>query len=245
MKNTVVSFPILEVCVDTLTGLEAATAGGADRIELCAALSTGGLTPSVGLMIEAARASVPVHALIRPRPGNFRYTETEIAVMKSDIAAARRAGVSGVVIGAATQQGRLDHVALAELIEAADGMDVTLHRVFDLIQEPLEALELAISLGFSRVLTSGGEPTVCAGLDRLVALNQAAAGRITVMPGGGITPENVGLVLDRLQVAELHASCSRLKEGANQRLVALGFEPPTRRITDREVVAALKAAMSR
>lgn len=234
---------ILEVCVDSVAGLDAAIAGGADRIELCSALSIGGLTPSRGFMEKAARATIPVHALIRPRTGGFHYSKNEVDVMKADISAARHAGLAGAVIGASTVDDALDQATLAELMETAGDMDITLHRVFDTLREPLAALEVAVSLGFNRILTSGGATSALAGIGQLEALANAAAGRISIMPGGGITPENVTPILKRLRVRELHASCSVARPTADGRLVALGFAAPAERTTESEIVAALKAAM--
>ena len=119
---------LLEVCVDDALGLAEALAGGANRVELCAALAVGGLTPSVGLMALAARCGVPVMAMIRPRTGDFVYSPAEVSVMRADIQAVRQAGLAGVVIGASLTDGRLDPVVLADLMAGAQEMDVTLHR---------------------------------------------------------------------------------------------------------------------
>ncbi|MGL6211569.1 MAG: copper homeostasis protein CutC, partial [Paracoccaceae bacterium] len=126
---------ILEVCVDTVAGLEAAVAGGADRIELCTGLALGGLTPSAGLMRHAAGCGVPVMAMIRPRAGDCVWSEAELLAMEADIAAAQAAGLAGAVLGASMPDGCLDRVALARLVQAAQGMDLTLHRCFDLVPD--------------------------------------------------------------------------------------------------------------
>ena len=122
----------IEVCVDSAASLSAAVAGGADRVELCAALALGGLTPSAGFMAQAAGYGVPVLAMIRPRAGDFVFSTDEVAQMLTDIAAARAAGLAGVVLGASLPDGRLDRDMLAQLMRAAKGMDCTLHRAFDL-----------------------------------------------------------------------------------------------------------------
>ncbi|MDP9756655.1 UNVERIFIED_ORG: copper homeostasis protein CutC [Rhizobium sp. SORGH_AS260] len=145
---------ILEICVDDVAGLEAAVRGGADRIELCAALSGGGVTPSVGFMHRAAAYGLPVSVMIRPRAGDFVFTRDEADVMKRDIDAARAAGLSGVVLGASREDGSLDLPLLEELRRHANGLDVTLHRAFDVVPAMDEALEAAVALGFSRILTS-------------------------------------------------------------------------------------------
>lgn len=147
---------ILEICVDDVAGLEAAVRGGADRIELCAALSGGGVTPSAGFMHRAAAYALPVSVMIRPRAGDFVFTRDEADVMKRDIDAARAAGLSGVVLGASLGDGSLDIPLLEELCRHADGLDMTLHRAIDVVPNMDEALEAAIALGFPRILTSGG-----------------------------------------------------------------------------------------
>ncbi len=146
----------LEVCVDTAEGLDQAIRGGADRVELCSALALGGLTPSPGLMRLAARRGA-VMAMVRPRAGGFVPGPDEMAQMEADIAAARAAGLAGVVFGASLPDGRLDLAAMARLVAAAQGMEVVLHRAFDLCPDPDAALEQAVALGVTRILTSGGQ----------------------------------------------------------------------------------------
>lgn len=236
---------LLEICVDDAAGLHAAIAGGADRIELCAALSVGGLTPSVGFMTLAAAAPIPVHALIRPRPGDFCHGPDEIDIMKQDIAAARAAGLAGVVIGASRADGRLDEEALRKLIAEADGMAVTLHRAFDLVPDLMEALETATGLGFRRILTSGGHKTGLEGIENLSLLAEAAGERLSIMPGGGVRPEYADRFLAIPGIYELHASCSKLPANTDLRLAEFGFIRPDSRETDVDAVRALKAVMSR
>lgn len=235
---------LLEVCVDDAAGLAAAIEGGADRIELCSALSVGGLTPTRGFMALAARAPIPVFALIRPRAGSFVFDASDVAIMRDDIAAARQTGLAGVVIGASRQDGRLDEAVLGELVEAANGLGLTLHRAFDLVPEPLEALEVVIGLGFRRILTSGGQKTALAGLDTLRAVAAAAGSRLSVMPGGGLKPDMAGTFLSIPGISELHASCGAPVHAAEARLVELGFLSADARQTDLETVRAFKAAMT-
>jgi copper homeostasis protein len=158
---------LLEVCVDTAEGLEAAIAGGADRIELCSSLGEGGLTPSAGLMALAGRQGVPVRAMIRPRAGDFTFDAAEVAVMCGDIRAARDAGLAGVVIGALDAAGALDRAVLEGLMAAASGMGVTLHRAVDLLPSPREAVEVARALGIDTILTSGGALKAPEGSDEI------------------------------------------------------------------------------
>ena len=215
----------LEVCVDTVAGLEAAVQGGADRVELCTALSVGGLTPAVGFMELAGRYGVPVVAMVRPRAGDFVWSEAEVGVMERDIAAAREAGLAGVVLGASLADGRLDGVVLVRLIGAARGMEVTLHRCFDLVPDRGEALEVAVRLGFGRVLTSGGAATAVAGVGRL----------------RGLVGQAAPVLLDA-GVRELHGSCAK-SVAVSGRGVEMGFGPAVERRTDLGAVRALKRAM--
>lgn len=232
---------LLEVCVDDVAGLSAAISGGADRIELCSALSVGGLTPSAGLMQEAAARDVPCYAMIRPAAGSFRYSRADVRVMKADIERARQAGLAGVVLGASLPDGRLDRDTLEKLVTYADGLGLTLHRAFDLVPDWQEAITIAIDLGFERILTSGGKKSAIDGVDELERLITLAAGRISIMPGSGINPQTVAGLSPRLKIEEIHASCSVAETEPDQRLVSLGFSPPASRRTDESTVRALKS----
>lgn len=231
----------LEVCVDTAEGLAQAVAGGADRIELCAALAVGGLTPSAGLMALAAGCGVPVVAMIRPRAGNFLWSDAEVGMMEAEIAASREAGLAGVVLGASLPDGRLDVPVLRRLVAAATGMELVLHRCIDLTPDLGEALEEAVALGFRRILTSGGAVTAETGAAGIAALVSQAAGRITIMPGSGVGPDNAGLLMG-LGIAEIHASCSALTP-VTGRVVDMGFAPPVQRQTAADNVRALRRAL--
>lgn len=232
---------LLEVCVDQPAGLMAARAGGADRVELCADLGVGGLTPSTGFMQLASHIRLPVMALIRPRSGGFCYDSDELAVMEADIRAARRAGLKGVVIGAALGDGQLDRAALARLVGAASGMEVTLNRVFDLVPDPFAALEVVVGLGIRRILTSGGAARAQDGIARLAALVAAARGRVVILPGGGIGAGNVAALVTGTGVSEVHASCSVPQRGPQP---GLGLSPRGARMTSAPKVRALKAALA-
>jgi copper homeostasis protein len=227
---------LVEVCVDCADGLAEAVAGGADRIELCSALDVGGLTPSAGLMHLAARCGVPVMAMIRPRAGNFIFGATDIAVMTADIAAARAAGLAGVVLGASLPDGQLDAAGLTTLTRAASGLDLTLHRAFDLVPDMGEAVKTAVRLGFRRILTSGQAATAGHGRDGIARCIALAAGRIAVMPGAGITADSIG-TLRGLPLTEVHGSCSVSGLPAPS-----GFGAPRR--TSAAQVRALKMAVS-
>ncbi|HEX8047524.1 copper homeostasis protein CutC [Rhizobium sp.] len=232
---------LLEVCVEDIAGLAAAIAGGADRIELCSALAVGGLTPSAGLMAAAAQAPIPAYAMIRPCAGGFVYSADELAVMKGDIDAARRLGLPGVVLGASLPDGRLDREMLGALVTHAGGLGKTLHRAFDLVPDVEEAVELAISLGFERILTSGCAKTAVEGIAVLEQAIAIAAGRISIMPGSGVNIGTIGALWPRLAIGEVHASCSVVEAETDERLLAFGFSALAMRRTDAATVRALKA----
>ena len=231
---------LLEVCVDSPEGLAAAVEGGADRIELCAALGLGGLTPAPGLMALAARVAVPVMVLIRPVAGGFLYDGPTVEAAVEDIRAAKALGLAGVVVGAGGPEG-LDMPVMERLLAAADGMDVTLHRVIDVVGPWERALDQAMALGIGRVLSSGGAVAALAGIERLAAMETHAAGRLVVMPGSGVTAETVGPILRRLKTREVHASCS-VTEAGDPALVRLGFAGETVRRTSAAVVSGMKGA---
>ncbi len=233
---------ILEICVDSATGLAAAIAGGADRIEICSALALGGLTPPASLMRAAARAPIPVHALVRPRAGDFVFGAAEVDLMQDDIDEAHAAGLAGVALGASRPDGRLDETALQRLHDhaVAAGLATTLNRAFDLAPDLEDALASTIALGFDRVLTSGGAPTALAGLDRLAALHAAAGDRIVLMPGSGIRPDTIRAIAMRLPVTEIHASASEPAPAVSPRLGALGFDSAAPRRTSEHIVRDLQ-----
>ena len=234
---------LIEVCVDDAAGLAAAIAGGADRVELCSALVLGGLSPSAGLMQLAAQCPVPVYAMIRPRAGDFVFSEPEARVMEADIDAARLAGLAGVVLGANLPDGRLDGALLARLTRRAAGLGLTLHRAFDLVPDLAAAIDLAVELGFARILTSGQAASAPEGVAVLARTFGLAAGRIGIMPGAGISADTVHH-LHGLPLVELHASCSE-PDIATTRVRELGFASPAQRRTSARRVQALRAALAR
>ncbi|GAA2431939.1 copper homeostasis protein CutC [Actinomadura vinacea] len=195
-----------EICIDSVAGALAAERAGAHRVELCAALFEGGLTPSLGTIRAtlSAVSSIRVHVIIRPRGGDFIFDEHEVAAMEHDVALAREAGAHGMVIGALTAAGGIDRPVTERLIAAAGGLPVTFHRAFDMAADPFAALETLVDLGVHRVLTSGQEVSVLEGAPLIAELVRRAGERIAVMPGGGITERNVARVVEATGAREIH-----------------------------------------
>ena len=205
---------IHEICVDSVDGVRAAKAAGAERVELCAALLEGGITPSRG-MIRGARSvgGIKVQVMIRPRGGDFLFDDDEFAAMEADIDAAKAEGADGVVIGLLSADGRIDAARTASLIARARPLAVTFHRAFDMTPDAFAALDTLIELGVDRVLTSGQEETVLAGLPLLAELMKRAGDRIVIMPGGGITVRNIGRIVATLHPKEIHFAALALAPG--------------------------------
>lgn len=233
---------ILEVCVDTPEGIITCNAGFVDRIELCSALSLGGLTPSHGLMTMAANFDVPAHAMIRPVPGGFELTDTVFDTMLMEIQSARKLGLAGVVFGVTTNEYRLDENRLSALIDAAGPMETTLHRAIDLCLDPLAAVKQAIDLGFTRILTSGAATTALIGRQMIKDMVTIANGEISIMAGSGVTSENLNKIISETGVVDVHASCSS-NVSEDDRVVEMAFGPSARKITDAEKISAMRAAL--
>ena len=199
--------PLIEACVDSYASAMAAARGGADRLELCANLAIGGTTPSLPLFRQVRRdCPVKVNVLIRPRFGDFLYDQAELEEMAEEIDAFRELGANGVVIGVLTPEGALDQAAMARLMERAGGMEVTLHRAFDMTRDPFAALETAVSLGCRTILTSGQERSAAAGKDLLRELRTRAAGRIDIMAGCGVKKWNIQEIHDHTGIVVFHTT---------------------------------------
>ena len=196
---------IFEICVQTPAGVLAAVAAGADRVELCADLGSGGVTPSGGL-IEWAASRITTHVLIRPRPGDFSYSSHETGIMLRDIEVAKAAGAHGLVIGALTGSGSVNTTLCSQLVAAARPASVTFHRAFDAAASPRAAFEDVLSLGVDRLLTSGAAPSALEGADLLASLVSRSAGRLTILPGGGVTEETAAELVRRTGAHELYFS---------------------------------------
>ncbi len=201
------SSPLLEIIAFDIDSIPRIAAYGGSRIELCANPAEGGTTVSYGMM-KAARAvtTLPVFPIIRPRGGDFCYSEEEYKVMRADIRLARDIGMEGVVLGLLTPEKTMDYDRTASLVELAYPMEVTFHRAFDEIEDYLPALEAIIAAGCSRILTSGGAPTVSEGIGRLRNCRDIADGRIIILPGSGIRAANLRQIHEMLDLPEYHSS---------------------------------------
>lgn len=202
--------PLLEVAANSVASALAAQEGGASRIELCGALELGGLTPSYAtIAIARERLSIPLYVLIRPRSGDFLYSDLECEAMQRDIETCVALGCDGVVLGALDAQGQVDRLRCRALIACAGRLGVTFHRAFDVTQNPSQALEAVIELGCERVLTSGARASALDGAAQIRALLAQAAGRVIVMPGAGLNPRNIARLARSTGARELHASAKR------------------------------------
>jgi copper homeostasis protein len=204
--------PELEICVDTVHSAIAAERGGAQRVELCAALSEGGLTPSWALIGQTRKQlNIALHVLIRPRRGDFLYSDLELEIMRKDIEMVRQLGADGVVLGVLQTDGQVDVERTGKLLSCAGSLSVTFHRAFDMTPDPYKALEDLKRLQVSRLLTSGQQSTAMAGAGLIGELVKAAGDQLMVMPGGGIHAENVAEVRKKTGAYAFHASArSRL-----------------------------------
>jgi len=199
-----------ELCAESFEAAAAGESGGADRIELCSDLSCGGVTPRSELMDAAFRSlTIPIHVLIRPRDGDFVYSDNEFDLMRRQVEAAKYAGASGVALGVLLPDGRVDVERTRKLVELARPMAVTFHRAFDETRDLSEALESVIATGADCLLTSGGAPDVLLGAEIIAALRRQAGERIHVIAGGGLRLENVVEIVRRTGVLSLHGSLSR------------------------------------
>ena len=223
----------IEICCTSVADALEAEKGGAIRIELCTAISSGGVTPSFGLVKEAVSAvggaeGIDVNVLIRASEGNFCYSSSQIKVMTEDIRLCRQLGADGVVIGALTPDGKIDIDACKEMVEAAGDMSITFHRAFDACINPFEALEQIICLGCDRILTSGQKPTATEGAGLLSELVRKADGRIIIMPGSGVNPANISELERITRASEFHSTARKpVRDLCRHHAPELGFDEPS------------------
>lgn len=242
--------PLIEICVEGIDGLLAAQAAGADRVELCASLVEGGITPSLGTVRAALeQATIPFHVMVRPRGGDFLYSKPEYRSMLADVIALRDLGVAGVVFGCLNADGTIDEQRMAELTEAAGPLAVTCHRAFDMTRDPIEALETLIRCKVGRVLTSGQRDTAVEGKSLLADLVQQAGDRIIILGCGALDLRNIAEVRKTTGLSEMHfAALKDVPSAMNYRNphVGMGGSDLDREyrntLTDTDLVAATIAA---
>lgn len=219
---------LLEVCAADIDSVIAARDAGAARVELCSALSEGGVTPSQGFLHTAIalKGKLKMNVLIRPRGGDFLYSAEEADIMEADVKMAVSEGADGIVIGALNADGSIDTALCRRLINAAgQGISVTFHRAFDMCSDPFKALDEIIAMGCDRLLTSGQASSATKGIPLLRELQRRAAGAISIMPGCGINPDNAAEIITATGVKEIHASASEPKKSMMQfvqKSVAMG-----------------------
>lgn len=244
----------IENCAGSAESARRAQLGGAYRIELCAGLPEGGTTPSYGEILATRRAvDIQLNVIIRPRAGDFLYSPLEVEAMLSDIQMARQLGVDGIVVGCLTPEGEVDKPLLRRFVEASAGLPVTFHRAIDVCRDPARALEDIIEAGCARVLTSGGKATALEGAETIAQLVRQAGDRIIIMPGAGVTPENIAELAHRTGAREFHFT-GRVPEPSPMRYrhegVSMGgtvtideyaylFTDPQKIASAREALAAL------
>lgn len=198
---------LIEIATTDYAGTEAAINGGADRIELCTALSEGGLTPSFGLIKQCTeKFTIPIFPIIRPRSGDFLYSDDEYRIIKNEVALCKELGCNGIVIGFLKKDGRVDKKITAKIVEKAYPMEVSFHRAFDRCADPYQGLEDIIDAGCQRILTSGQQLTAVEGAELIKNLIVAADNRIIIMPGSGVRKENIRALAEATGAEEFHTS---------------------------------------
>ena len=234
-----------EICANSVESCVEAQRGGANRVELCAGMPEGGTTPSYGDVVVARRllTTTKLHVIIRPRGGDFLYSDLEKEIMLEDVRMARRLGVDGVVFGALTAEGDVDMEFMRQLMEEAEGMSVTFHRAFDVCRDPFVALEQIIELGCERILTSGQMPKAEEGVELLRELVERAGERIIIMPGCGVNASNIVHIAETTGASEFHFSARSKRDSGMQfrkSRVSMGgavvIDEYSRDVTDVEIV---------
>ncbi|MET2983621.1 copper homeostasis protein CutC [Aureibaculum conchae] len=234
---------IIEICANGYQSAINAQEAGADRIELCSELSLGGITPSYGLIKKIKKdLEIPVHVLIRPRSGNFTYSDTEFEIMKQDIELCKELGCEGVVSGVLNFDNTIDSERTKQLVEISKPMNFTFHRAFDWIENPFEGLEQLIATGVDRILTSGQESQAIKGLNLLKELRGRANNKIEIMPGGGVTIDNI-LEFKNAGFIQIHFSATTLHKSPNKVKVSMNsqrfFDETTIAISDLEKISKM------
>jgi len=239
---------IIEIATTDFSTTKSAVEGGADRIELCAALTEGGITPSYGTIKQCREAfEVQLFPIIRPRAGDFLYTDEEFKIMLNDVKLCKQVNCDGVVIGLLNKDGSIDVKRTAALVEAVYPLEVTFHRAFDRCKDPFEALEQLIQIGCQRILTSGQQPTAPQGIDLIAQLVKAADERIIIMPGSGVRKKNIKELAAKTGTVEFHSSLrgkSKSKMDFIHPAFANSEESYSNAAIDAEEVKALRHAVN-
>lgn len=242
---------LIEVCIDNITALPIAQNSGANRIELCSALALGGLTPSHGYMMQAkAIAKVPVYAMIRSRDGDFIFQDHEKESMLADIANVKKIGLNGVVIGALTADGKIDLDFVRAMVKEAGSLGVTFHRAFDYCTNPYETLEILITLGVERVLTSGQAKSVMKGKKMLKEMVDFCGKDLVIMPGAGITKNNALDLIHFTKAREIHLSAKTFQQSpmvVNRSNISMGTKGNDYQYltTDADIITAIRAQLDK
>jgi len=201
---------LFEVCANSVTSAVAAQQGGAHRIELCENLMQGGTTPSYGTILQTRKLlQIPIHVLIRPRTGDFLYSDAEFEVMKNDILLCKDLKIDGIVSGVLNADGTIDKIRTKELVEHSKPMTFTFHRAIDVSKNIFDALEDCIAIGCDRILTSGSENTAYDGRQVIKKLVNQANGKIIIMVGSGVNPKNIRQIASETGATEFHSSAKR------------------------------------
>ena len=208
---------LIEICVDSIESALAAEKGGAHRVELCDNLMAGGTTPSMGMLqVLRKHLIIDINFIVRPRSGDFVYSDFEFQIMKKDIEMAKQYGVNGIVVGILKANGEIDLERMKEIIQISKPLKVTFHRAFDMTRDPLKSLDSLIDLGVERILTSGQESNAFKGMDLIEKLVHRAGDRIIIMPGAGINDMNVEEIVSKTGVREVHMSAKEKVESIMQ-----------------------------
>ena len=239
---------VLEIATSDFETTRCAVEGGADRIELCANLNEGGTTPSYGTIYQCRENfDVLLYPIIRPRGGDFLYTDEEYEIMLHDVKLCKQSGCDGIVIGLLNEDGTIDIKRTAALVDIAYPMGVTFHRAFDRCRNAFEALEQLVQIGCERILTSGQQPTVNEGMELIAELNKIADHRIIVMPGSGVRKENIKLLAEKTGCKEFHSSL-RGKAKSKMNFIHPAFENSAESYMNNSIdafeVSALKKILS-
>ena len=200
----------VEVCVDSYASAEVAAAAGVDRIELCSSLLEGGLTPSFGLVMQILKNfDIEIHVMLRPRSGDFLYSNEEFEIIKNDLKKLKEMGVNGFVIGILNPDGSVDSRKIHDIVELAKPLPITFHRAIDVCNDPIGAVDELVMAGVSRILTSGGQPSALLGKNKINQMVHVANGRLQIMAGAGVNDQNVVDLVESTNVKDIHFSASQ------------------------------------